>query len=56
MGCVFRVLVLVLVFAVPGCAEGHEIRSMTGVDIALGEFADILYYVPAATAVASWRP
>jgi hypothetical protein len=46
MGCLFRVLVLVLLFAVPGCAEGREIGSMAGVDIALGEFAGVLYYVP----------
>jgi hypothetical protein len=45
MSCLFRFLTLTLLFAVPGCAEGHEISRMAGVDIALGEFAGILYYV-----------
>jgi hypothetical protein len=35
-----------LLFAVPGCAEGHEISRMAGVNIALGEFSGVLYYVP----------
>jgi hypothetical protein len=46
MSCLFRFLTITLLFAVPGCAEGHEINRMAGVDIALGEFSGVLYYVP----------
>jgi hypothetical protein len=50
MSCLFRFLTIALIFAVPGCAEGHEISRMVsrmaGVDIALGEFSGELYYVP----------
>jgi hypothetical protein len=46
MSCLFRFLTISLLFAVPGCAEGHEIGRMAGIDIALGEFSGVLYYVP----------
>jgi hypothetical protein len=46
MSCLFRFLTIALLFAVPGCAEGHEINRMAGVDIALDEFSGIVYYVP----------
>lgn len=46
MSCLFRFLTIALLFAVPGCAEGREINRMAGVDIALGEFSGVLYYVP----------
>jgi hypothetical protein len=46
MSCLFRFLTIALIFAVPGCADGHEIGRMAGVDIALGEFTGILFYVP----------
>jgi hypothetical protein len=39
MSCLFRFLTISLLFAVPGCAEGHEINRMDGVDMALGEFS-----------------
>ena len=41
-----RVLLLGLLLAVSNGAEAEQIREMTGVDIALGEFAGVLYYVP----------
>jgi hypothetical protein len=46
MSCLFRFLTIALIFAVPGYAEGREINRMAGVDIALGEFSGVLYYVP----------
>ena len=42
MSCLFRFLTVASLFAVPGCAEGHEINRMAGVDIALGEFSGVL--------------
>jgi hypothetical protein len=48
MSCLFRFLTVASLFAVPGCAEGHEINRMAGADIALGEFSGALYYVPAS--------
>jgi hypothetical protein len=46
MSCLFRFLTIALIFALPGCAEGQEIGRMAGVDITLGEFTGILYYLP----------
>jgi hypothetical protein len=41
-----RALLLGLLLAVSNGAEAEQIREMTGFDIALGEFAGVLYYVP----------
>jgi hypothetical protein len=46
MSCLFRVLLIFLVFGVPSCATGEPIGKMAAVDIALGAFSGILYYVP----------
>jgi hypothetical protein len=43
-----RVLLLCLPLTGSSGAEAEQIREMTGFDIALGEFAGVLYYVPDA--------
>lgn len=41
-----RVLLLGLLLAASSGAEAEQIREMAGFDVALGEFAGVLYYVP----------